>query len=196
MIRFALNINDSIAQVEVSGAQSEAIRRILRGIVVHVRDIRVYMNRTRFIINPTNCSPMGITDTIDGAGADLTNPADQQPVSVNTPFDAADGASLAFKPSFTASVTGKASEAAGAGLKVNIAFPNTPQGSKANIHSVKVELPIQLPSRLTTLQKKGITSSTFHQVPDQPVTSFELTLPQGPYSALPRTRTCARPSRP
>ncbi len=32
--------------------------------------------------------------------------------------------------------------------------------------------------------KAGVTSSTFHTVPDQPVTSFELTLPQGKGSAL------------
>jgi uncharacterized repeat protein (TIGR01451 family) len=32
--------------------------------------------------------------------------------------------------------------------------------------------------------KNGVTSNTFAQVPDAPVTSFELTLPQGQYSAL------------
>ncbi len=36
----------------------------------------------------------------------------------------------------------------------------------------------------TFISKAGVISSTFKIVPDQPVTSFELTLPEGPYSAL------------
>jgi hypothetical protein len=36
----------------------------------------------------------------------------------------------------------------------------------------------------TFINKAGITSSTFKTVPDQPVGSFELTLPQGKFSAL------------
>ena len=255
VIRFALNINPITAQVEVSGAQSDAIPHIIKGIVVHVRGIRVYMDRSQFIINPTNCSPLSITDTIDGAGADFTNPADQDPVSVGTPFEAADCSSLAFKPSFKVTTSGKTSKANGASLTAKLTIPAA-LGTQSNITRVKVDLPKQLPSRLTTLQKActaaqfdtnpagcpaasfigharaitpilpvplegpaifvshggeafpslevvlqgygvtidlvgstfiskaGITSSTFKTVPDQPVTSFELTLPQGPYSAL------------
>jgi hypothetical protein len=136
------------------------------------------------------------------------------------------------------------------------AGPSGPQGTEANITKVKVDLPRQLPSRLTTLQKAclakvfeanpagcppesivghatvhtpilpvplvgpayfvshggeafpgltmvlqgygvtvdlvgstfinkaGITSTTFETVPDTPFNTFELTLPQGKFSAL------------
>ncbi len=39
----------------------------------------------------------------------------------------------------------------------------------------------------TFISKAGITSSTFKTIPDVPVGTFELTLPQGPYSALAAT---------
>lgn len=40
----------------------------------------------------------------------------------------------------------------------------------------------------TFISKAGITSSTFKSVPDVPVSTFELTLPQGPFSALAANR--------
>jgi hypothetical protein len=59
----------------------------------------------------------------------------------------------------------------------NEAFPSlilALQGDNVTVHLVGT----------TFISKKGVTSSTFKQVPDVPFTSFELTLPEGPYSAL------------
>jgi hypothetical protein len=256
VIRFALQINPLTAQVEISGAQSDPIPHIIEGIVVHVRNIHVYMDRAKFILNPTNCASLSINLAVTGAGSNYAVPTDQNTVNVTNPFQAADCASLAFKPSLKATTTGRNSRKNGAGLSVKLTYPKALQGTQANIAKVKVDLPKQLPSRLTTLQKacisrtfqanpaacpaasivghakaitpilpvplegpayfvsnggakfpelvvvlqgygitidlhgetfinkKGITSSTFNAVPDQPVTSFELTLPQGPNSAL------------
>jgi hypothetical protein len=256
VIRFALRINPITAQVEVDATDSDPIPHIIEGIVVHVRDIRAYIDRPNFIINPTSCEHLQLQNTIDGAGADFTNPADQVPVTVSSPFQAADCASLKFQPSFKPSISARTSKVSGTSLTVKLTFPPAPLGSQANIRYVKVDLPKQLPSRLTTLQqaclakvfesnpascppnsvvgharaltpilpvplegpayfvsyggakfpelivvlqgygitidlhgetfinKAGITSSTFRTVPDQPVTSFELTLPQQKFSAL------------
>ena len=152
VIRFALRINPTTAQVEVDSAGSDPIPHIIDGIVVHVREIRVYMDREKFILNPTGCDPMRIADTISGAGADPSDPTDQAPVAVTTPFQVADCSSLAFKPIFKVSTSGKTSRAGGASLTAKLTVPGA-LGTEANIHLVKVELPKQLPSRLTTLQK-------------------------------------------
>jgi hypothetical protein len=256
VIRFALQINPTTAQVEVSASGSEPIPHIIDGIVVHVRDIRVYVNRPNFTLNPTSCNPMTIAATVTGGGADPTNPADADPVTVTHRVQAADCSNLAFKPTFKVSTSAHTSRANGASLTATVTYPNAPQGTQANIAKVKVELPKRLPSRLKTLQKacvaatfeadpancpadsvvghakattpilpvplegpaffvshggeafpslvvilqgygitvdlvgttfiskQGITSSTFKTVPDVPVNTFELTLPEGPYSAL------------
>lgn len=153
VIRFALQINPLTAQAEIEGTGSEAIPHIIDGIVVHVREIHVYMERHDFVLNPTSCAPMSISDTINGGGADPSNPADQDSVTVATPFQAADCQNLQFKPSLKASTTGKTSRKIGASLKVTLTYPNAPLGTQTNIRSVKVDLPEQLPSRLSTLQK-------------------------------------------
>ena len=133
VIRFALRINPITAQVEIDSTGSDPIPHIIDGIVVHVREIHVYVDREKFILNPTSCNSLSISNTITGAGADFTNPADANPVTVSSRFQASDCSSLGFKPSFKVSTAGKTSRANGASLSVKLVYPKAPQGSQANI---------------------------------------------------------------
>jgi hypothetical protein len=256
VVREALKIDPRTAVVTVDAAKSDPIPHIIKGIVVHVRDIRVYVDRSHFTLNPSSCERSTFTATVSGSGADVTDSQDDVAVTIGSPFQVADCQALKFKPRFSVAASGKTSRNMGAGLVVKLSYPNAPQGTQTNIRSVKVDLPKQLPSRLTTLQKacpdmtfnanpagcpaasrvgeavavtpilpvslsgpayfvshggakfpeliivlqgygvtvdlrgetfinkRGITSSAFRAVPDQPVTGFVLTLPQGPNSAL------------
>jgi uncharacterized repeat protein (TIGR01451 family) len=126
------------------------------GIPIRLRRIDVSIDRPGFTFNPTNCSKLQVAGTlssVQGATSTLTSP-----------FQVTNCATLAFKPDFKVSVSGKSSKAAGAGLSVKLAYPKGPLGSEANIGRVKVELPVQLPSRLTTLQQACL-AATFDANP-------------------------------
>src|SRR4029077_7372013 len=138
---------------DTSGAH--AIPHMIDGIPVQIQKVNVLVNRPGFTFNPTNCNPLRISGAI----------ASQQASSaVSVPFQATNCATLKFAPKFTVSTSGKTSKASGASLSVKLASANAPFGSQANIAKVKVDLPKQLPSRLTTLQK-ACTAAGFDATP-------------------------------
>ena len=153
VVREALQIDPSTVQVSVLAGASDAIPHILKGVVVHVRDLRIHVNRPSYAINPTNCEAQEIAATVVGAGSNFTSNADDDPQTVTNPFHLTGCASLAFKPSFKVSTSGRTSRKNGASLHVRLAYPKAPQGTQANIRYVKVALPRQLPSNLKTIQK-------------------------------------------
>ncbi len=240
IVRAAIGVDPHTAQVSV---ESQPFPQILQGIPLQMRSVTVTVDHEGFIVNPTNCEPLAVTGTaISTQGSSA---------SLSSRFQAADCASLAFKPQFAVSTQARTSKADGASLRVKV----TSGAGQANIAKVKVDLPRQLPSRLTTLQKactasvfeanpaacpaaslvgmatahtpvlgtpltgpaylvshggagfpdlvvvlqgegvtldldgltgikSGITSSTFRSVPDAPVATFELVLPDGPHSVF------------
>ncbi len=250
VVRATVEVNPITAALTIATDSSgaHAIPTIIEGIPLQIKHVNVTINRPGFTFNPTNCTPTAVTGAISSAeGA-------SSPVSV--PFQVTNCAVLKFAPKFAVSTSGKTSRANGASLYVKLVYPKAAFGSQANIRSVKVNLPKQLPSRLTTLQKAcrdstfnanpaacpaasrigtakattplipvpltgpvyfvshggakfpelivvlsgygvtvdlhsetfiskaGITSSTFRTIPDVPVGTFELTLPEGKFSAL------------
>ncbi len=103
------------------------------------------------MLNPTSCDPSELVATVIGDGANRPTPRTRP--REHDPFQAADCSSLKFEPKFAVSTSAKTSKANGASLHVKLTYPPNALGNDANIKQVKVELPKQLPSRLTTLQK-------------------------------------------
>jgi hypothetical protein len=101
----------------------------------------VNIDRPGFIFNPTSCNPMSVNGTLSSnQGANE---------AVSSPFQVGGCGGLAFKPSFAVSTQAKTSKVNGASLDVTVSS----RPGQANIAKVDVSLPLQLPSRLTTLQK-------------------------------------------
>jgi hypothetical protein len=120
---------------------SSTLPTIKGGIPIRMRSLSVDVSRPNYILNPTNCQVEAVESTVVstlGTSASLASP-----------FQVEGCSGLAFKPTFTAKTTGKTSKANGASLETTI---NQPAG-QANIKSVLVTLPKQLPSRLSTLNK-------------------------------------------
>jgi hypothetical protein len=140
--RAAIDVKSDTGQVIVS---DPSVPRIVAGIPIRVRALTISINRPGFARNPTNCGVLSTQSTLAGftpGGASAT-------ASLSTPFQAEGCSTLAFQPTFSASAGGKPSRQNGASLETTI---NQPAG-EANLKSVVVSLPKQLPSRLTTLQK-------------------------------------------
>ena len=140
--RATINVDPYTSRVTVTSV----LPRVFQGVALRLRGFVVSVNRQNFLLNPTNCSPLAtessVTGFIPGSSASST-------ANLSTPFQVANCDKLAFKPSFKATTTAKTSKANGASLETTI---NQAAG-QANIRSVLVQLPKQLPSRLTTLQK-------------------------------------------
>jgi hypothetical protein len=246
--RIDIDRSGSTATITTDEGGPHAIPQIVFGVPVRLRRLTVDIDRPGFMLNPTNCSEQRVTADIVGSQGAVAR--------VSSPFAVGGCRGLAFKPVFAASTKGRTSRSRGASLDTRLRYPPGALGNDANIASVKVSLPKQLPSRLNTLQKacpaatfeadpaacprtsivgivrattpvlpvgligpvyfvshggeafpslilvlqgdgvrvdlvgttfiskRGMTSSTFKSVPDVPVDTFELFLPQGPYSAL------------
>jgi hypothetical protein len=250
VVRARIEVDPTTAALTITSDSSGpyAIPQMIDGIPLQIKHVNVMIDRSDFTFNPTDCAPMQIGGSLTSSQGSVS--------ALHVPFQVTNCAVLGFKPIFSVSTNGRTSRAGGASLSVRLTYPKAPFGSQANIGKVKVDLPKQLPSRLTTLQKAcpdsvfnqnpaacpaasrigsatattpvlpvhlegpaffvshggqkfpelivalsgegvtvylhgetfinkaGITSSTFRTIPDVPIGTFELKLPQGANSAL------------
>jgi hypothetical protein len=137
VVRLALNLNPKTAEVEVDGANSDPIPHILKGIVLKVRDLRVYVDRPNFTLNPTNCDESSAKATLFGSYLDVFNPADDLPVDLSTRYQAANCLNLGFKPDLALNLKGGSKRGGHPGLSAVY----KPKPGDANLEDLVVRLP-------------------------------------------------------
>jgi hypothetical protein len=141
--RGTLTVNPYTARVTAT----TAVPTIYKGIPLRMKSISVNINKQGFLLNPTNCSTLNTESTLSGTIA--PNLAAGVTQNLSSPFQVNACGGLSFKPSFKSKTSAKTSKANGASLETTL---NIGAG-QTNFKSVMVQLPKQLPSRLTTLQK-------------------------------------------
>jgi hypothetical protein len=148
LVRGKIEINPLTTALTITSnppGTPDAIPTSIEGIPLQIQHINATTTRGNFQFNPTNCNKMEVTGTIHSSeGATDT---------IGVPFQVTNCKNLAFAPKFAVSTPGHTSKADGAGLTAKLSYPTAAQGTQADIKAVKVDLPKQLPSRLTTLQK-------------------------------------------
>ncbi|HVD38802.1 MAG TPA: hypothetical protein VNC15_08230, partial [Solirubrobacterales bacterium] len=137
VVREALRINPETAEVFVDATGSDPIPHIIQGIPVHARDIRVYVDRPKFVLNPTSCERTSTASTVLGSGLDFSSEADDNPLTVTSPFQAADCASLGFKPRLSLRLKGKTRRGGNPALRAVL----RPRPGNANPSRISVALP-------------------------------------------------------
>jgi hypothetical protein len=136
VVQEALTLNPLTAEVEVDGAASDPLPHILAGIPLNVRDVRVYADRPEFTLNPTSCEVLSARATLWGGGTALF-PTSESPVGLGSRFQAADCASLGFKPKLAIKLKGGTKRGSHPALKAVV----TPRPGDANFSRALVTLP-------------------------------------------------------
>jgi len=98
VVRSAFKVDPVTAQVSVDAEGSDPLPHIIDGIPTHLRDLRVYIDREDFTLNPTNCDPLSIEATLTGTGGDFTDPSDDSSADLHEHFQVANCANLGFNP--------------------------------------------------------------------------------------------------
>ncbi len=135
--RQALQLHPRTGVVTADGEHSDPLPHILAGIPLKVRDIRVYVDRPDFTLNPTSCDPFQTTAEIWGGGIDVFSSLDDSPHSRADRFQASNCALLGFKPKLAMKLKGGTKRGAHPALSGTF----RPRAGDANLKGLVLRLP-------------------------------------------------------
>jgi len=133
-----IEVNPSTAALSIA---SDPLPQSLDGIPLQIKTVNLDIDREGFVFNPTDCKPLAIEGALTSTAGTIA--------AASSRFQAANCATLAFKPRLSALAHARTSKADGAYLHARLVLP----AGDANVAALKIDLPKQLPVRLTTLQK-------------------------------------------
>ncbi|MGA8745397.1 MAG: hypothetical protein WB507_06010 [Solirubrobacterales bacterium] len=136
VVRSAIDVNPQTAQVSLNSAGSDPIPHIRDGIPLHIRDIRVYISRKDFTLNPTSCEPFQASSTMNGSSPPFTNP-DDVTATVGDLYQASNCSSLGFAPALSLKLAGPKHRGAHPSLHAVL----TERSGDANVGRAIVALP-------------------------------------------------------
>ncbi len=137
VIRSAIRIDRETAQVSIDSVGSDPIPHILDGFPLRLRDIRIYIDRPNFMLNPTSCDPFSVTSNLTGAGERFSDPADDSHAAAPSPFQVSNCSQLGFGPKFSMVLKGGHERGDFPALKATV----TPRVGDANLGKATVTLP-------------------------------------------------------
>jgi hypothetical protein len=140
IVRSAVRIDPVTAQASIDATGTDPIPHIIDGIPIHLRDIRAYIDRPDFTLNPTSCEKFILASAMNGSGLRFGDPSDNTLATATSPFQAFDCASLGFRPRIAMKLKGNTRRGARDSLQVVV----RPRPGEANIRSAQVTLPPSL----------------------------------------------------
>lgn len=141
VVRSAFAVDPRTAQLQIDSKASDPIPHILGGIPLHLRDIRIYMDRPEFTHNPSSCEASALTSTLGGSGAGFATTADDTTATSSRHFQLLNCLTLGFKPKLGVRLRGPSRRGAFPELRATFAARG-PQDS--NLKEITVALPHSL----------------------------------------------------
>jgi hypothetical protein len=136
VIRSAIRVNPQTAQVAIDSAGSDPIPHILQGFPLRLRDIRIYIDRPEFMVNPTSCDPFAVTSLLTGSGAQFSDPGDDSKANLSSPFQVSNCTALGFTPRLALTLSGSHRHGGYPALQATL----TPRPGDANLGKATVTL--------------------------------------------------------
>jgi hypothetical protein len=138
IIRSAFQVDPHTAQLRIDSSASDPIPHIIDGIPLHLREVRVYMDRYQFTHNPSSCEPSQLESTLTGSGASFASSADDSSVTIARHFQLLNCRTLAFKPKLGIRLRGNPRRGAYPELRATFAARGP---GDSNLKRIEVEMP-------------------------------------------------------